>query len=374
MWTHKYLTRIDFKIVLIVFTLMLISLCIISSMTFDPENELIVTSTVIRQIKNFIIGWVLFLFFAGFDYQKLREWTWILYMISLVLLIGLYLVNPIQNVQRWFRVPVIGMNFQPSELTKLAVLLTLAWYLEKKAEVAHLFSTAAGVLTIVGIPFLLILKQPDLGTAIVLVPIFLSMGYLGGMNRFILKSIVSFSLVCFVFISTIFLGILPHQEMKPVMLRFLKPYQYERLNPDTYHQKASQSAICLGKTFGVGWHNSEFSKRKYLPASHTDSVFAAYCEEFGLVGAGVLMTLFFGLIFCCMQTAFSCKDRFGRYLASGIAIYLAMHILVNIAMMCGFLPITGVPLVLLTYGGSSILTTMVALGIVQSIYSRRFMF
>lgn len=374
MWTHKYLGRIDFKMVLVIIILMVISILIISAMSFDPEQDTLMTSLVSRQIRAFVIGWILFFFFAGFDYQKLREWTWIFYLISLVCLIGLYLVNPIQNVQRWFRIPLIGMNFQPSEVTKLAVVLTLAWYLEKRGEVAHFFSTSLKVMVIVGIPFLLILKQPDLGTAIVLVPITLSMAYLGGVNRKILKSVLGMFVLFFVLIALVFSGVLSHNKMKPHMLKFLKPYQYERLNPDTYHQKASQAAICLGGVFGVGYKKSEFSKRSYLPAAHTDSVFAAFCEEFGLMGALLLLVLFFSLIFCCMQTAFVCKDRFGRYLSSGIAIYLAMHILVNMAMMCGFLPITGVPLVLLTYGGSSVLTTMIALGIVQSIYSRRFMF
>lgn len=374
MWTHRYLGRIDFKILLIIVFLMVISLAIISSMSSGYDEGILFTPLTIKQIQHFCIGWGLFFFFAGFDYHKLREWTWIFYAVSLFLLIGLYLASPIQNVQRWFRVPIIGLNFQPSEMAKLAVLLTLAWFLEKKAESSHTLSTAWGVFWIVGIPFLLILKQPDLGTAIVLIPITLCMGYLGGMHERLLKYIVLIVTCFFLLLSSIFIGILPHSQMKPVMLKFLKPYQYERLNPDTYHQRASQVAISLGGGLGEGWKKSEFSRRKYLPASTTDSVFPAFCEEFGFLGAGLLLMLYFFLIYSCMQAGFSCKDRFGRYLATGIAIYLAMHILVNIAMMCGFLPITGVPLVLLTYGGSSIMTTMIALGIIQSIYSRRFMF
>jgi rod shape determining protein RodA len=154
----------------------------------------------------------------------------------------------------------------------------------------------------------------------------------------------------------------------------MKEYQYNRLDPNTYHQKASQISIAIGGVTGSGWHKSEFSSRKWLPAAHTDSVFAAFGEEFGLIGVIILLLLFYYLIYLSFQVVGFSKDYFGKLLASGIAVYLAMHIIVNIAMMCGFLPISGVPLLLISYGGSSVVATMAALGILQSIYTRRFMF
>jgi rod shape determining protein RodA len=162
--------------------------------------------------------------------------------------------------------------------------------------------------------------------------------------------------------------------MKPVFTSFLKEYQYERLNPNTYHQKASQTAIAIGGFQGNGWHKGIFSSKKWLPASHTDSVFAAFGEEFGFLGLAFLVFLYYALIYFGFQVVVVARDHLGRLLSSGITVYLAMHVVVNIAMMCGFLPITGVPLILVSYGGSSVLTTMMALGILQSIYSRRFMF
>jgi len=125
---------------------------------------------------------------------------------------------------------------------------------------------------------------------------------------------------------------------------------------------------------GTGWRKSEYTSGGWLPASYTDSVFPAFGEEFGFLGLLFLLALFYSLIYFSFQVAAVAKDPFGRLLSAGIAVYLAMHILMNIGMMSGFLPITGVPLVLVTYGGSSILSTMTALGILQSIYSRRFMF
>jgi rod shape determining protein RodA len=218
------------------------------------------------------------------------------------------------------------------------------------------------------------LKQPDLGTALVLFPITLIIFYFGGIRKSVVISMASLGLLGLTCISLFFLGVIDHEKFRPVATKFVKEYQYERLNPNTYHQTASQTAIALGKIRGTGWQKSTFSKQQWLPAAHTDSVFPAYVEEFGLAGCLFLLSIFFGLIFLSLRVTVVAKDRFGRLLSAGIAIYLAMHIVVNLGMMCGFLPITGVPLVMISYGGSSILANMSALGILQSIYSRRFTF
>jgi rod shape determining protein RodA len=277
-------------------------------------------------------------------------------------------------VQRWYRIPIIGFVFQPSEYAKLFVVIALSWFLERKTQVIQSSKTAWQAIIIVAIPFFLILKQPDLGTALVLFPIALVMFYFGGIKKRFVKIMAFMAAVGIFFISLIFLGIISHEEIKPYVTKVIKEYQYERLNPNTYHQKASQTALALGGGVGTGWRNSEFTGRQWLPAAHTDSVFAAFGEEFGLVGVFFMLVLFFGLIYYSFQVAAVAKDRFGRLLSAGITVYLVMHMIVNMGMMCGFLPITGVPLVLITYGGSSILSTMTALGIIQSIYSRRFMF
>jgi rod shape determining protein RodA len=315
-----------------------------------------------------------YLLFAAFDYQQLRKWSLFLYIITLILLAGLFFTAPIQNVQRWYRIPGLGMTFQPSEYAKLFVVIALSWFLERKTAMIQSSQTAWQAIVIVAIPFLLILKQPDLGTALVLFPIALVMMYFGGIKRKFISIMSLMAMGGVFFVSLIFLGVIPHEEIKPIVTKVIKEYQYERLNPNTYHQKASQTALALGGGVGSGWRNSEFTGKKWLPAAHTDSVFAAFGEEFGLAGIGLMLILFFGLIYYSFQVAAVAKDRFGRLLSAGITVYLAMHMIVNMGMMCGFLPITGVPLVLITYGGSSILSTMTALGIIQSIYSRRFMF
>jgi rod shape determining protein RodA len=356
---------------------MLISIMVIASVTADASDlteETVLTRLASSQIRWFAIGWAVYFFFAGLDYRKLKEWTWFLYFGMLVMLIGLFFVPAIQNVHRWYRIPGVNFAFQPSEYAKLIVVMTLSLYLENKGRETYQKRATLMAIAIVFIPFILILKQPDLGTALVLYPIALVMFYFGGIKKKVI-TVMSVMAVCgLVFVSMMFLGFISHDEFRPYATKVIKEYQYERLNPHTYHQEASQTAIALGGLTGTGWHKNEFSAYKWLPEAHTDSVFASFSEEFGLIGVFFLMLFFFGLIYFSFQVTAVANDRFGRLLSAGITTYLAMHMIVNMGMMCGFLPITGVPLMLITYGGSSVLSTMTALGILQSIYSRRFMF
>lgn len=377
MWDHRYLKRIDFRTIPILLLLMTISVLVIAATTGDPNDfsgEWGLTPLAKVQIRWFAIGSLFYLFFAGLDYRYLKKWTWILYAGMLVMLLGLFFTPAIQNVHRWYRIPGINFAFQPSEYAKLIVVMTLSLFLENKTHEMSQKRAALRAILIVLIPLFLILKQPDLGTALVLYPISLVMFYLGGLSRKLIAGMTLLVVGGVIFISMMFLGFLSHEGLKPYVTKVIKEYQYERLNPNTYHQQASQTAIALGGLTGSGWGKSEFTGRQWLPAAHTDSVFAAFAEEFGLIGVFLLLSCFFGLIYFSFQITAVAKDPFGRLLSAGITTYLAMHMIVSMGMMCGFLPITGVPLMMITYGGSSVLSTMTALGILQSIYSRRFMF
>lgn len=292
----------------------------------------------------------------------------------IISLIGLFFTNSIQNVHRWYRIPLLNISFQPSECAKFIIVISLSWFLERSRTVSKEWGTAFYGAIIVGIPFLLILKQPDLGTALILFPITLVMFYFGNLRPSIIKWMTVFGGCALFLIALLFLEVIPHESLRPYATKVLKDYQFDRLDPATHHQKAASTAIALGGLTGTGWRKSEFSGRGWLPAAYTDSVFPGFGEEFGLIGLLVLMGLYYALIYFSFQVTVVAKDPFGRLLSAGVTVYLAMHILVNIGMMCGFLPITGVPLILVTYGGSSIMSTMIALGILQSIYSRRFMF
>jgi rod shape determining protein RodA len=378
MWNYQYLTRIDFRIIPIIFSLMLISLLVISAYSvagdLDALDAPFLTPLVKNQIERFIAGIVVFIFFAGFDYNKLREWSWVLYALMLLSLIGLFFTDSIQRVQRWYRIPFLGISMQPSEYAKLIVVISLSWFLERRKNKASNLSTALWGGLIVGIPFLLILKQPDLGTALVLFPIALVMFYIGDLHPSVIRGMTFMGLVALFFVALIFIGVISHEEVRPYATKFLKEYQFDRLNPNTPHQKAAAISIAVGGITGTGWRQGEYAGRGWLPAPYTDSVFPAFGEEFGFIGLLIMLILFYALIYFSFQVTAVAKDHFGRLLSAGITVYLAMHILINIGMMCGLLPITGVPLILVTYGGSSVLSTMAALGVLQSIYSRRFMF
>ena len=373
MW--KFWTRLDYRVFPIMFALMAISLLVISSMTGDLSEEggFFWTPLVKTQVRWFCLGWAVFFLCSAFDYRYLRDWSLLLYLLILLLLVGLFFVSPIQNVHRWYRIPGVA-SFQPSEQAKLIIVIFLSWFLERRGSQVGTLSTALQMGAIVGVPFLLILKQPDLGTALILYPIALVMGYFAEVHRGLLRLMAFLGVVSLLLVTLLFLGVLDHEKMRPFFTTVLKEYQYERLNPNTYHQKASQIAIAIGGLTGTGWQKGEFSARKWLPAAHTDSVFAAFGEEFGFVGLFFLLALFYALLYFSFGVVVAAKDLFGRYLAAGLTAYLAMHILINIAMMCALLPISGVPLIFVTYGGSSVVTTMAALGLLQSIYSRRFMF
>ncbi len=377
MWDPRYIKRMDYRIVAIIIALMTISLLVIISTTspISHTGESIIFSGFVKnQAKAFLLGWAVYLFIVGFDYRKLREWTWFLYLGIVLLLLGLYFTTPIHNVRRWYRLPFMPFDIQPSEYAKLIVVIALSWFLEKKASTAGSYLTFFQASLIVFIPFALILKQPDLGTSLILCPIALVTFYFGGIKRGLIRILSVVALSMFGFVLMIFLGLLSHEELRPTFTTFMKEYQYERLNPNTYHQKAGQTAIALGQITGSGFCKSEFTGHNWLPYGYTDSVFAAFTEEFGLIGAYILIALFFGLIYFSFQVTTATTDPFGRLLSAGIAVYLAMHVIINMGMMCGFLPITGVPLILVTYGGSSVMSTMIAIGLLQSIYARRFTF
>lgn len=377
MWNHRILYRIDWRVIPVILALMSISLLVISAT--DPACHHsgacgFFTPKVYSQLQRFILGWGVFALFAAMDYNKLREWAWVLYLFMVLSLVGLFFVPAIQNVHRWYRIPLIGASVQPSEYAKLIVVISLSWFLERNRSQASSLKTGLIGWLIVSVPFLLILKQPDLGTALVLCPVTLVMFYLGNLHPFLIRLMTTLGVAALVFVLLIFLGFLPFEKVQPVATKFLKEYQLERLNPHNHHQWASTTAIGVGGITGSGWRGSEFTGRGWLPYAYTDSVFPAFGEEFGLIGLLVLLVLFYSLLYFGFQVTAVAKDHFGRMLSAGVTVYLSMHIIVNIGMMCGFLPVTGVPLILISYGGSSIFVTMAALGILQSIYSRRFMF
>ncbi len=369
---YRSLAKFNWTVILIIFVLMIVSLLSISST--DPGSTVkgFFTGKAVIQLRHFILGWIIFFVCAFFDYNQLKSWAFFLYIFMILSLLGVFFVPAIQNVHRWYKIPLIGMSLQPSEYAKLVLVIVLSWFLEN--SIAHIssFKTAIIALLIVFFPFVLILKEPDLGTALVLCPISLTIFYLGNINKWIIKIFSILGVFLLAFILCIFLGFISHEKLKPVATKVIKEYQYERLNPTNHHQWASVTAISIGGFLGKGWREGSFSGHGWLPYGQTDSIFSAIGEEFGFVGLLCILGLFYYLIyFGCRATAVA-KDYFGKLLSVGLTVYIIMHVLINVGMMCSLLPVTGVPLILLSYGGSSILATMTALGLLQSVYSRRY--
>lgn len=379
----SFLTEINWKLLFAPLALMAISLVTIAmsesgSLLQEGEELSLVralrSAKVLGQLRWQVIGWISFFLVARFDYHHLREWTWFLYLGAIVALVGLFFVEPIANVYRWYRIPFLGMSLQPAEYAKLIAVMAMAWYLEQnKSDSAHLM-TAMGLFLIVAPIFFLILIQPDLGGALVLIPMVAALMSFGRMHRGLFRVLFGSGFLLLSLCSLIFVGLIDHEQMRPFATQWMKEYQYERLSPDNYHQNACQNAISLGGLWGRGFEGASYTQGGWLPEASTDAIFAAWVEMTGLVGALAVLVLFALLLHEVLAAALVAKDSFGQLLTTGICVYLAAHVIVNIGMICALIPMTGVPLPLMSYGGSSVLSNMIALGIVQSVYSKRFLF
>ena len=212
MWKSWTLSRLDYRIIPIVLCLMGISLLVISSMTADlaEEGPMFWTPLVKTQVRWFFLGWGVFILCSAFDYRHLRRLSPFLYVAILILLFGLFFVSPIQNVHRWYRIPGVA-SFQPSEQAKLIVVIFLSWFLERRSSKISDLSTALQMGVIVGVPFLMILKQPDLGTALILYPIALVMGYFADVHRGVLRLMSFLGICALVLVSLLFVGVLDHE-------------------------------------------------------------------------------------------------------------------------------------------------------------------
>jgi rod shape determining protein RodA len=367
----KLFQLVELRILVLLSILMCISLCVIESATEElNEDWSIWTVQTQGQLRWFLIGWVAFFFFSSMNYRSLRNWSWVLYLVTLVLLLGLFFVPSVRHVHRWYRFGSIA--FQPAEYAKLVLVIVLGNFIEQRNTFSQ--KTVWVSLGIFFLFFLLIAFQPDLGSAVILFPITVSLLYLSSVSSSLVRILGVILLGGGVVGSALFLNIIPKETCKPWITSVLKEYQYARFNSKSYHNTAAETSIALGGIRGSGWCHGEFNRKQWLPAAYTDSVFPSFVEEFGLLGAVVLMGVFLALIHWTVETAEKAGDMFGTLLSVGCGTYLGTHLIINLGMMSGLLPITGVPLPLVSYGGSSVLVTMSFLGIIQSVRRFRFVF
>ena len=314
-----------------------------------------------KQLTWILIGLVAFLAAVAIDYHKLARHAYILYGFTLVLL-ALVQVNG-----AYLGVKIGPLAFQPSEVAKLVLILVLAKYFADVQRFGWIQRVIVpGLLTLPGL--LLILKQPDLGTAMSFTFIFVTMVLVGGLHAKALGLGVLFTSMLFPFAWELIWSSL-HDYQRERILTFWDP----TTDPGGrgYHALQSQIAIGSGGLLGKGLDEATQSRLKFLPEGHTDFVFAVFAEQWGFIGVLVLFVLFAVLIFLASEIAFKAKDPLGLLLATGILSMVGFCLMVNVGMTMGIFPIVGIPLPLMSYGGTTTVTSMAALGLLLNVKRRR---
>jgi len=322
-----------------------------------------VESYVFRQISWIALATVLLLFIINISYQKFIDISYALYAINVILLaLVLILGRERLGAQRWFAIG--DFAFQPSEFIKISFILVLASILgSKRVDLKYAGGLVLPLLSL-AVPFLLVLVQPDLGTAMLLIPIFFAMIYVAGAR---VKHLV--------------ILVLTGLAAMPFFWHFLRDYQKQRLlvflNPNVdplgagYTIIQSKIAVGSGGLIGKGWLAGTQNQLNFLPERHTDFIFSVIGEEWGLFGALVLILLFFLIMRRSLDIASSTNDMYGKLVAVGIVTLLSLQVVINIAMTIGFMPVVGIPLPLVSYGGSSMITSFIAIALLLNIGMRR---
>jgi rod shape determining protein RodA len=347
--------------------LALASLGVINLYSASAGYSLGGTPIYLKQLYWLIMGLGVMTAALFFDYRYLKEWAYFLYSAGLILLIlVLVLGRTTGGAQRWINLGFF--SFQPSEIVKIFVVIALARYFTRREYPQGLgFRNLAGPALVVGAPFLLILIQPDLGTALHL--------------AFACLSVLMFLKVRRSVLAALGAGL---AASMPFVWHFLKEYQRQRimtfLNPEKdplgagYHIIQSKIAVGSGQFWGKGFLKGTQSQLRFLPEQHTDFAFSVFAEEWGFVGSTVLLILFFALIIAGLQIVKRSQDRFGALLALGLLALIFWQMVINISMVTGLMPVVGIPLPFISYGGSSLITVFAAVGLLLNISMRRFMF
>lgn len=311
-------------------------------------------------LSKLILAMAIMVIAAQIPLNWYRQFSVPLYLVGLALLLAVMFFGEIsKGAQRWLDFGVF--RFQPSEIMKLAMPATIAWLLAKQSLPPN-WSQLGIALLILLIPVALIAKQPDLGTAILVVVSGGAVIFFAGLSWKLIAAIVTFIAVS-----------------APVAWNFLHDYQQKRvlmfLDPESdplgagYHIIQSKIAIGSGGLEGKGWRNGSQTQLDFLPESHTDFVFSVLAEEWGLLGVSLLLTLYAFVILRGLYIAWYARDSFGQLMAGAITMSFFIYVFINIGMVSGLLPVVGVPLPIISYGGTSLVTLMLGFGILMSIHA-----
>ena len=315
-----------------------------------------------RQTARLVMAFVFMLFLAQLGSDPLKRWTPWIYAGGVILLILVLLAGEIgKGAQRWLDLGLF--RFQPSEIMKIAVPAMVSWYLAEFSLPPAAKTIVIGMMVIF-IPVILIAKQPDLGTSILVAGSgFFALLFAGLRWRWI----ITLTLVAAA--STPVIWMLMHDYQRQRVLTFLNP-ETDPLGSG-YHIIQSKIAIGSGGIWGKGWLNGTQSQLDFLPERSTDFIFAAYAEEFGLIGVLLLLAIYLFLLGRGLLIAVQAQDTFTRLLAGSLTMTFFIYVFVNIGMVTGILPVVGLPLPLMSYGGTSVVTLMASFGILMSIHTHR---
>ena len=316
----------------------------------------------IRQSIRITLAFVVMLLVARVTPEQLLRWTPYLYSVGLLLLVLVLGAGVIgKGAQRWIDLGFV--RFQPAEMMKLAVPMMVAWVMVKKPLPASLLTVILGFI-VVAIPVFLVIKQPDLGTAILIAASGLVVIFFAGMSWRVI--IVLTGLVT----AAAPLGwYLIHDYQRQRILTLFDPWS-DPLGAG-YHTIQSAIAVGSGGMYGKGWLNGSQSQLDFIPERSTDFIFAVFSEEFGFIGSLILLLAYLFVIGRSLYIAIEAKDSYTRLLCGSLAVTFAIYVFVNIGMVTGILPIVGVPLPLISYGGTSMVSLMAGFGILMSAYSNR---
>jgi rod shape determining protein RodA len=360
----RFWKNFDWILFGVVIVLVAIGLLVIWSTSFKATT-VAGSSDVLHQVVFAVAGMAAFFFLARTDYRtwlKLSGW---LYGLTIgLLLIVLLFSKAVLGAQRW--IDFGFFQFQPSEFAKVILIIVLAKFFADHYDQLHRPKYLALSLAYLAVPVLLVMKQPDLGTAMVLMAIWLGMALVSRVRKLHLLILAGVGLA-----------------LLPLGLKLLKPFQRARLetfiNPtaDPLHTgyNAVQSTITVGsgQVFGRGLAAGSQSQLNFLPslAQHTDFIFAVLNEKMGFVGGSLLLVLFGVLMYRGMRIAYMAQDRFGMFVATGVTTMLLFHVFINTGMNMGIAPVTGIPLPFVSYGGTSLIIALAAVGLLESVAVRR---
>jgi rod shape determining protein RodA len=383
--THRNLLGMDW-----ILTLAVLALCAIGTLfVFSACRVGASTATATlyqRQILWVAVGLVCYFGAALMDFQQLRKVSWGLYGVAVFLLVLVLIIGDrIYGAKRWL--DIFGFSLQPSEIGKLAVVLLLADRLGYPGVRLNEWRLLAGMVALVAVPMLLIMKEPDLGSALVLVPVAFAILFVARLPmKIVLTCVLAALLGIGGLVGVMFLpeklGVSGERQEKITRMMGISPYQKKRLEVFFYPEKdplgagwnKRQSEISVGRggLKGQGFLKGKQSLLGYLPRSvaPTDFIFSVIAEETGFIGSAVVLSLFGLIVVRGLRTALLTTDKFGQLLCVGFVTMLIFHVIINMAMTVGLVPVTGIPLPLLSYGGSFMVVVMTALGVVQSVHIR----